>query len=530
MFRLVAAIAALSFAMPAQADWHVAESDHFVVYADDSEKDVRRFSEMLERYHAAMEFVTGREAETPSPSNRVTVYAVGGKRQIRELAGSKNVGGFYIPRAGGSMAFVPDVRPSTGELEWSMTILLHEYAHHFLISSSRYAMPRWMDEGSAEFFASARFPRDGEVHIGRPAYHRFAELAFAPEVPLEDLFERGRHSAGEELRRDNFYGRSWALYHYLTFDPARTGQLLAYAREIAAGASSIDAARAAFGDLGQLRKDLDRYLMQRKIKGFVLQPEILPIGEISVRRLSEGMSEMLPVMIRSKRGVDREAAAAVLVDARAVAAAYPGDAGVLAALAEAEYDAGNLDAAIAAADAAIAIDPARKNAYVQKGYALFAQAADAEDETAAYKEAMKPFTALNRLENDHPLPLIHYYRSFAERGVEPSETARHALDRAAQLAPFDHGLAVNAALMHAKIGNIAAARQYLTPVAANPHGGSAARQAQVLLNQLENAEEGTPWRRRPIVDLTRALSSTARSVAEKEAQQAEDSDEADRPE
>ena len=87
MFRLVAAIAALSFAMPAQADWHVAESDHFVVYADDSEKDVRRFSEMLERYHAAMEFVTGREAETPSPSNRVTVYAVGGKRQIRELAG-----------------------------------------------------------------------------------------------------------------------------------------------------------------------------------------------------------------------------------------------------------------------------------------------------------------------------------------------------------------------------------------------------------------------------------------------------------
>jgi len=143
---------------------------------------------------------------------------------------------------------------------------------------------------------------------------------------------------------------------------------------------------------------------------------------------------------------------------------------------------------------------------------------------------MKPFTALNRLENDHPLPLIHYYRSFAERGEEPSETARHALDRAAQLAPFDHGLAVNAALMHAKIGNIAAARQYLTPVAANPHGGSAARQAQVLLDQLENAEEGTPWRRRPIVDLTRALSSTARSVAEKEAQQAEDGDEADRPE
>ena len=131
-------------------------------------------------------------------------------------------------------------------------LLLHEYAHHFLISSSRYAMPRWMDEGSAEFFASARFPRDGEVHIGRPAYHRFAELAFAPEVPLEDLFERGRHSAGEELRRDNFYGRSWALYHYLTFDPARKSRLLAYAREIAAGRKADGAARAWLHEHGEV--------------------------------------------------------------------------------------------------------------------------------------------------------------------------------------------------------------------------------------------------------------------------------------
>mgnify|MGYP006200143097 CR=1 FL=1 len=28
---------------------------------------------------------------------------------------------------------------------------------------------------------------------------------------------------------------------------------------------------------------------------------------------------------------------------------------------------------------------------------------------------MKPFKALNAIENDHPLPLIYHYRSFAER-------------------------------------------------------------------------------------------------------------------
>ncbi|MGY8973980.1 MAG: hypothetical protein ACKVGV_10120 [Sphingomonadales bacterium] len=514
MFRFFAAIAALTLAVPAQADWHRAESEHFVIYADDSAKDITRFATMLERYHSAMAFVTGREAETPSPSNRVTVYAVGGSRTMRKLSGSRNIAGFYIPRAGGSIAFVQNVRAGHGELDWSMTVLLHEYAHHFLIASSRFAMPRWMDEGGAEFFASARFPRNGEVHIGRPAYHRSAELAFAPEVPLDELFERGKFTAGGSVSRDDFYGRSWALYHYLTFDPDRKGQLLGYARRIAAGEASIDAAHAEFGDLRALGKDLDRYLMQRKLSGFVLQPDILPIKPISVERLSDGMDSMLPVMIRSKRGVDEETAAEVLVDAREVAALYPNDAGVQAALAEAEYDAGNTAAAITAADAALAIDPLVKNAYVQKGYALFRMAREADDEAAAYGAAMQPFSALNRLENDHPLPLVYYYRSFAERGAEPTETARHALERASQLAPFDRDLAMNVALMQAREGKIELARSNLEPVAANPHGGSAAGAAQRYLTALEQVEEGTQWRPGREIDPTGLLQALARQLAD----------------
>ncbi|MAQ31062.1 MAG: hypothetical protein CL950_14075 [Erythrobacter sp.] len=532
MFRLVAAIAALSFAMPAQADWHVAESDHFVIYADDRWQDLQEFGEALERYHAALNVLQMRENTVPSPSNRLTIFVVGSEGRIRKLASDKsnNVAGFYIPRAGSSRAFVPRISMRGRETDISVTILLHEYAHHYLMSRTSSALPRWVNEGAAEFYASAKFDNDGGIAIGRPAYHRAAELYLANDVSVHELIDPELYAKNKSRRFDAYYGRAWALFHYLYFAKDRAGQMTEYLRLIMAGSEQTEAAVAAFGNLDALQKDLDRYIAQRRMKVYTLPAHMLPTNPVTVRRLSDGEAEMMPLRMRSQRGVSREEALELLPDVREVAADYPRDAGVLAALAEAEYDAGNLDAAIAAADAAIAIDPARKNAYVQKGYALFAQAADAEDETAAYKEAMKPFTALNRLENDHPLPLIHYYRSFAERGEEPSETARHALDRAAQLAPFDHGLAVNAALMHAKIGNIAAARQYLTPVAANPHGGSAARQAQVLLDQLENAEEGTPWRRRPVVDLTQALSSIARSVAKKEPQQAEDGDEAGRPE
>ena len=74
-----------------QAEWFEASSANFVVYADDSERDVRRFSEQLERFHAAMEIVTGLEGERPSPSKRVTVFMVRNQRQVQRLAGNRNI-------------------------------------------------------------------------------------------------------------------------------------------------------------------------------------------------------------------------------------------------------------------------------------------------------------------------------------------------------------------------------------------------------------------------------------------------------
>ncbi|WP_428027833.1 DUF1570 domain-containing protein [Altererythrobacter sp.] len=479
----------------AKADWHKASSDHFVIYAEDSPKDLAKFAELLERYHAAMVTVTSKKLEKPSPSNRVTIFAVGSERDVQELAGwnSKYLQGFYVPRAGGSRAFVQNVRPNGREPDNTLITLLHEYAHHYLISSSRFAMPRWMSEGAAEFFASASFQKDGRVLIGRPANHRAGELNYADDVTVHELLDEELYAARKSNRYDAFYGRSWLLYHYLIFSEERTGQFQDYWVRLAKGSASPDAARAAFGDLDQLQKDLDKYLRSRRMLTYNIPGDELPIGPITVTRLSEGMGEMMPVMIRSQRGVDQKSAQELVVDAREVAAKFPDDAGVLTALAEAEFDAGNPDAAIAAADRAIALDPGSKNAYVQKGYALFEKAADADDPDAAYQVAMKPFSALNAIENDHPLPLIYYYRSFAERGREPPENAKHALERAAELAPFDLGLAFQVAVMEAQEGRIPLARHMLMPIAHDPHGGTFASQAELLLNALEAAPQDQPF-------------------------------------
>jgi tetratricopeptide (TPR) repeat protein len=494
MLFIFAALVALAFATPVQAKWLVAESDHFVIYADDGEKDIHRFAEMLESYHSAMEFATGRKIEKPSPSNRLTIYAVGSARDIQSLAKTKSraLAGFYIPRAGGSVAFVQDLRSTRGEPDEAMSVLLHEYAHHFLISTQRYAMPLWMSEGAAEFYSSAAFIADGGVSIGRPNVSRGWELFHAEEVPIRELLDQSAYAKRKSQRYDAFYGRSWLLYHYLMFNEGRKGQMGKYWAELAQGKPHIAAAETGFGDLDALERELDSYRRAKRMFTFSIPADKLSIGPIAVSPLSPGHAEMLPVITTSKRGVNREEAVELLGRARPIAARFPTDPAVLAALSEAEHDAGNYAEAIGAADRAIAVDPAAKNAYVQKGIALFALAADADDQDAAYKKAMVPFQALNRLEADHPYPLVYYYRSFTGRGAEPNETARHALERALELAPFDMGLAFDTAQMQATEGSIGLAVATLQPLAASPHGGGLAAGAKALIDFLRSLPEGKP--------------------------------------
>lgn len=494
-FARCLALVCLAAAAPAHANWVRADSPHFVVFANDSEGEVARFAQNLERFHAAMALLTGGGQTVPSPSNRVTIFAVGGARKIEKLAGSERIAGFYIPRASGSRAFVPEIRNTSGENDFSMTVLLHEYAHHFLISSSRFEMPRWFSEGAAEFFASAKFEKDGSVGIGRPAYHRTYDIKIGQQVTALELLDSKVHRDRRLRADDSFYGRAWLLYHMLAFEPGRKGQLQGYARAIASGKSEREAAESTFGDLEQLNKELVAYLKRPRIAAYTFTPDKVPAAPVRVVTLSDGESAVMPHKILSQRGVDKDTAAKVVGDIREVAVKYPQDAGVLTALAEAEFDAGNDAAAIAAADKALALDQTRTNAYIQKGYALFRMAGQVSGDAKAeaFKTAMVPFEKLNAIENDNPMPLIYFYRSFIDQKKEPTDLARHALERASQLAPYDRGLALNTALMQAREGKIALATAGLRALAANPHGGGLATAAAKLAEDIGALSEGTAW-------------------------------------
>jgi tetratricopeptide (TPR) repeat protein len=487
IMRIFIALCMLLAPVAAHAEWLEAASDHFVVYAEARETDARLFSQQLESYHAAMVAVTGVPNLRPSPSNRLTIYVVSNEAQVRRLYGanSQYIGGFYVPRAGGSVAIVPQVRVTRGQIDTSMITLLHEYAHHFLTGSSRFALPRWMSEGGAEFFSSAAFPSDGSVELGRPAQHRAYELYKAADVTAEDLLDPAAYEKRRGKRYDAFYGKSWLLYHYLTFSPERKGQLQRYLTLLSQGKDLRSAAAETFGDFEQLEHELDRYLLKSRMTMIKLPPSMIKTGPVVVQGMTAGANAMMPVIIRSRRGVNDEVAKAVLADARAIASRFPKDPTVLSALAEAEHDAGNDREAIAAADAALAVDPRQVNAYVQKGLSLYRIAQDAPGQGERYKQARAAFTALNRIENDHPLPLFYYYDSFVRQGTTPSALALQALERASELAPFDLGLRMTLAMQQLRVGDRKEARRNLLPVAYNPHGGSTAEFASKVLERMD---------------------------------------------
>jgi len=459
----------------ALADWNEASSEHFVIYADESEKEIRKYSDRLERYYWAMSAVLPSKKIKLSPSNRVTIYVVKNERIVRKLYGSgtdtRYLQGFYVPRAGGSLAIIPPIdaagmNPSDSEL-----VLMHEYAHHFMSENATYLVPRWYGEGFAEYFATTKFEKDGAIGLGLPAQHRAYELFAANDVSIEQLLDTKLYFAHKSKSYDNFYGRSWLLFHYLFTDPERRKQLVDYLNRLNGGEAELAAATAALGDLKALDKALDKYVQQRKWLYIKVPPDLLKVGQITVRTLSEGEAASMPIRIQSKRGVNEKEAAEVVLEARALAQKYPAEPAVLAALAEAEYDVDDDEAAIAAADKALAVAPGNMTALIQKGYALTRIARETKTD-AAWQAARRHFVSVNKIENDHPIPLIYYYRSFLEQGKEPTKAALDGLEWALELAPYDGGVRMMVATRQMQEKRYANAIRTVSPLAHNPHASA----------------------------------------------------------
>lgn len=468
LLPFVVAIAAASAALPARADWLEASTDHFLIYADASENWTRDFAEKLERFDSAMRLVRSIPRRPGDKANRVVIYVLPDISALQDLVGrgGGSVGAFYVPRLN-PVIFTPQaVRSARGGIN-PYTALFHEYSHHLMWKNTNIVYPMWLSEGFAELNGNALIGDDGRVEIGRPATERAGSLMNSSALTVSNLIKGEIGNNG-----DLFYGRSWLLTHMLTFDPSRRGQLDTYVKLISDGTDSFTAAGKAFGDLAKLNRDVNSYI-NKGLSALPIPASKITVGTITLRPLRAGEAAIMPVRLRSQRGVDKVMAARVVVEARRRAAPYPADPAVQVALAEAEYDAGNDAEAEAAADRALAADPRSIHAMLYKGQALVRRAEKAKStDTEEWRRARSWYIKAATANPDAAEPLALFYRSFGAQDVAPTANAAAALYKAFELAPQDRNLRFAAARQLLHDGKTAQARAMLMPLTFDAHGNS----------------------------------------------------------
>jgi hypothetical protein len=415
----------------------------------------------------------------------VNVFVVNSISDVQKLYPGKQrgVGGFYMPRSGGPVAFVP--RRSGGGAS-GLDILLHEYAHHFMFNDwPTGVFPKWFIEGFAEFNSTARFNDDGSITFGAKPLNREWCVGMSNQLPLSMLLQPDPGKLGD-IETCILYSRGWLLTHYLTFNEDRLKQLGAYIAAINAGKSAKEAS-SVFGNLNSLELALNNYAKRATLQTWTSDPNI-SIGEIKLRKLGAGEAATMPARMRSAAGVDEKTAPAAAELARRLAAPFPNDAAAQNVLAEAEYDAKYYAQAEAAADRALAADPKSVHAAIYKGMALQAVAEKADPTNPAQWQAVRRwYAAANKMDPENPEPLILYYRSFKAAKQTPTKNAEAGLLYAYALAPFDLPVRIDAARVFLKQGKGEDARLAMLPVAFNERAGELAVLVRAVVDVLDKS-------------------------------------------
>lgn len=463
IYRILAAVALLLAPAAARAAWHEARSANFIVYSEGSAQDAGEFAAKLERFHYVLR--TFHRIEDPAMPNKLRVFLVSSGGEVGRIAGGAGVAGFYVSDSRGLMLVGTrsrgtrgngDPRSARSQVDLDPeSILLHEYTHHFMYQYFPATYPTWYSEGFAEFWGATRFLPNDVVEIGLPADHRFSTFDALGWYPLERLLVTHNYAEARGWNVFLLYAEGWLLVRHAFSNPARQRQLSEYLRLINSGLSYEDAMRRAYPDLDALNAELFEYAGRGRFDVIRLPFRTIAVGEIATRALRPAENALMEHEIRLSRGVFQRDAAEFAASVRAIAARYPDDPFALLVLAEAEWLAGNDQAAGVAADRLLALEPSNPRALVIKARVqMAALRAGGVTEAAQWNAARLLLVRARRAAPTDPVVLEAIYDSYTSQGVPPPESAQNILYSAMEAAPSDGEIRYKLALDFERRGMI----------------------------------------------------------------------------
>jgi tetratricopeptide (TPR) repeat protein len=401
--------------------------------------------------------------------------------------GNQNTAGFFTIGPNGPMAVSQRLTGEYGADNEADIVLFHEYVHHFMFQYFPAAYPEWFVEGFAEFYSTTNFDKEGRATFGRPAQHRAYTLIEGQVLPAEKMLVARVNDLNGEGRA-SLYARGWLLTHYLMFAPERAGQLTRYIKVINDGTDGMVAARAQFGDLAKLDKDLNKYRDAKRIS-ILTQRTATPLpANIAVTSLDPADTAIIMDRLSLMQGANEEQRKKAIANLSAARAKFPASSGTAGLLAQALYEEEDDKAAKTAVDVALALDPKNNHAMLYRGMIDMRQLLkDDVVDPARWKAARSYIVKANRANPDDPYPLYRYYKSFTDQGIDVPPVAGDGLAMASSVIPQDFEM--RSAYITYLIGQnkLADALTLIKPLANNPHGGGSADYARDMIKRLEKA-------------------------------------------
>ena len=257
--------------------WVEVRSPHFVVASNAGEagaRDVARdFEEIRALFHSTFPELR------VDPTQPIVILATRDEATMRvitpdDFGGPEHVQPVGVFHSDGEKDYV--ILRLDGEGTTAFHTIYHEYTHALMhLNFSK--LPLWLNEGVAEFFGNSKLGAT-EATTGTADRTHLWLLGKNEWLPLETLFrvKEGSPYYNERNPASVFYAESWAAVHYLLLDPdARRGDLLRkFLVAWAAGGDSVEAARAAFGDLDKFENVLKTYVKKFDARTGVILPGV----------------------------------------------------------------------------------------------------------------------------------------------------------------------------------------------------------------------------------------------------------------
>jgi Flp pilus assembly protein TadD len=281
---LLAFLAFLPAACPAEEAWVKATSKNFEVYTTAGEPKAREAALYFERVDNFLRKALGASREG---AGRVRVIAFQSSREYRPYQPAEGRVGY----AGGDLDLDEIVMESISPERYPVAV--HEYVHILLKPYKN--VPLWFDEGLAQVYQTLR-PFGGKVVVGDPIPGALDLLQHARWLDLDTLCAVDRSSpyyTGEQSKATIFYAESWLLTHMLFLGEKYGTGFREFKRLTLTGVPADEAFEGAFNKtLWHVYSDLRRYAEDGGYRGPVFNvaleesaadPKIEPVTALESR-------------------------------------------------------------------------------------------------------------------------------------------------------------------------------------------------------------------------------------------------------